>query len=253
MRNWEHESGTIWYFDFKENALKRAFTKKFLSKKGLNSIEVEQRINRLIEAPLKQCMNFLSSTSYREKITDWQHLRSLYLHLLFQNMRSSVAGISTDQENIKKFETIFLGDESKLDELVHFVETNFKIVIRSSQEDNFFCLPDVGSFMIPVKQKDNTYRWALSAPITPLITILLAPRTIDMEFFERSAHVLNLFCVGHNARFRKIIIPGYVKSQNTDQQITLHLTEKREKAISFFQGSQLIEFLSKGSIKMNIL
>jgi hypothetical protein len=174
---WEFGERQLHYYDFKTRKFEVRSSRNLFARRGSNSVEVERRLNALIETPLSQAIDDLTrmSDNGESGISDWPTFRALCLLVPFQIARVARKREADDAD----LASMCRWPEAKVDEFASaWSQTHKFLKIRAHPGCPFF-YPSSGFFIIPLPKTPSMYPTALAIPLTERYAAAVVPAEID--------------------------------------------------------------------------
>lgn len=245
---WEHEPGSLWYYDFSDKQIKRQFSKHLFAEDETNSKEIEGLLNKYIEAPLKKFT--LSLNGEPTTITDWIIYRSIFLYFLIQAQRyaKTLGSKETQSQEEHRLDELLKKDEKLLDDIVTIDMAENVIISIVMPPGKILFFPETGFYQIPLTDPGciTNYTMAYVVPITPFIALARVSKTIDFEKTKMERSGFSTFSVGINDHMNRVLIPKLVREQHGDAAIKEMMETHRKAAINIITGvTQIRELVVK--------
>lgn len=176
-KEWEHESGLLYYYDYGTKKVKKFTSKKLFAVNNLNSNSIEILLNKYVETPLINAKNRLLKME-NVNIQKWEEYRSLYLYFMIQagryskylNLKSKESEVNNQEHHLDTL----LKNENYLDSFVKIDMDKYNIAIVSVPNDQIIFFPEAGFFQIPVKDSlcASGFTFGYALPITPRLAFI---------------------------------------------------------------------------------
>ena len=175
---WEFGQRQLWYYDFDRKQIENKSSKTLFAQAGMNTAEIEKRLNELIETPISNAIATLvpSGAIDNVEIHQWPLFRALNLLLLLQCSRAS-----EKESHRSKLEQTLSWDDATLDQLVHACQLAHMIVGLRGHPRAPFLYPSHGFFAMPIQQPSGSYTAIYAIPLTEYFAIAKVPRDVNMD------------------------------------------------------------------------
>lgn len=208
-RPWEFGQRLLWYYDFDTDRFARHSSRTLFAAVGLNSPEVERRLDELIETPISNARENLLRPGGGEAAVDleWPLFRALALLLLLQPFRVAepAAGLSTLEEIVSR-------PDADVDAIATSISERYRLSRFTVAPELPLIYPSAGYFPLVGQRREGGCATALAIPLSPSHVVVGEPRGVEWESgpdvwrMNGCAFIAN-HSVGHQSR-RVVIHPN---------------------------------------------
>lgn len=176
-RPWEHDDRRLSYFDFDRDELLQASSRSLFAANGVNTPEVEARLNQIIETPVAQAIARLADGNVHEdQNLEWPLFRALALLMLLQPLR-----VSDEPDRAQTLEEFVLRTDAELNELAEAAHDTYQLGRITVRPDAPLLYPAAGFFPLPARNKAGSYKAAIALPVGGRYVFVASPRSIDQK------------------------------------------------------------------------
>ncbi len=188
----------LWYYDFEKDRFGTLTSEKMFTRKAPFSQDVEDLLNRYLEAPLSNFLARFSAT--RDAEPSQKELRAMKLSVILQGARS--VGAEADLH-----ETLGCGEEH-VDRIVSEVDRDYFEFVHFPLRAERLFLPDAGLVALPLRRSPP----ALALPLHPSFMVVAVPHacpggTRQLESLLDDEDKVTALSAGLDV-VRRLAIPG---------------------------------------------
>jgi hypothetical protein len=173
---WEFGQRRLRYYDFDTGQFGTQSSRSLFAAIGLNSPEVETRLNRFIETPIASARQRLLRAFGRdtEEDLEWPLFRALALLLLLQPFRAGQRG-----ETHRTLEEWLARPDTEIDELAQSISSRFQLMRVTVAEHWPLFYPSAGCFPLLGQELHGGCALAYAIPLSPRHVAVAVPRDIQ--------------------------------------------------------------------------
>jgi len=208
---WEHGDRMLWYYDFREGAIRSASSRSLFARLGANSKEVEVRLNQLVETPIAAARDKLWAPGTEVSSSlDWPLYRALALLFFLQPFRATEAptGAQTVEQMVSRPDT-------EIDGLTQAIAAKWQLMRITVSKKSPLLYPDAGYFPLIGAPADGGCSFGFAVPISPVHAFVGVQRDVQVEQTEHwtvnGAGFVSNYSVGHQSRI-VVLHPSLVDS-----------------------------------------
>lgn len=161
---WEFGQRRLWYYDFDTDRFAHRSSQSLFAAVGLNSLEVERRLDRLVETPISNARADLLRPGGGEAAVDleWPLFRALALLLLLQPFRVADAapGPTTLEEVVSR-------PDAEIDAIATAISARYQLSRFTVAPEFPLLYPSAGYFPLIGRRREGGCATALAIPLSP--------------------------------------------------------------------------------------
>jgi len=229
-----HWSNVVWVFDFATGELRRFGTRQVFAAEGLNSPELEQRVNRLVEAPL---IRFIEGDSRgrlnpdtfveggENKVRDRAIARALAISFVVQSARNA----NPTSDSLSKLLTL---SDPELDSYAdHFWQQHLIGTFTVPYNATLF-LNEAGCYWFPYPTPTYGPVWAMALPLNPRTILFAVRREFGMANNEQINGLISGYSILAGAGKSKVVLHNAVVATHGAETIKRELPLMRDATIA---------------------
>lgn len=196
---WEHGERMLWFYDFERDRLDTASSKHLFAREGTNTVEVERRLNRLVETPIASARTALwANGSDVSQDLEWSLFRALALLILLQPFRSS-----DSSDRSQTLEEVISRSDKDIDGLAHAIGATWRLMRITVSDRSPLVYPSSGFFPLLASPIGGKCAFAFAVPLSPIHAFVGVPSDIQSEQTEHwsanGAGFVSNYSVGYRA------------------------------------------------------
>jgi len=237
---WEFGERQLHFYDVKTRMFGQRSSKNLFAVAGLNSDEIEARINRLVETPLARAIVDLARSSGPDgySISDWSIYRALALLFHFQVARAAV--LSRGEGDLA---TLCSWPDEQIDQLAWASHQRYRFITVRAHRGSPFFYPSKGYFVIPLAFASALMPGAIAIPLTENWAVASVPTEIDTEQLTQllsyaGGGLASNASVGTNSEL--LVIHPSVMACTKEDEIRQHIEEMQANNLTLLQ--ELVDF-----------
>ncbi len=213
------------YYDFVSKQLEFESSETLFAERDVNSQDVEDWLNRMVEAPLGVVRSALVARDL-SALEKWEHYRAASLMLWLQSVRH--------QESL--FGPAIGGGlaamagrpDTETDHLVASFKEEYPLVGLFPRDDHRLFFPSSGMFAIPVIDCGclSKANWGFALALHPTMAIAAVPASTTLDPESLTARLM-AYSVGSSAYAEQVVIPPDMVRTRTDNEIISFVTSSR--------------------------
>ena len=219
---------------------------------GLNSPEVERRIDQLIETPLAGALNTLLAAVDPQKpvnVSAWPVYRAAWLFAFMQGPRTASA-LNLRDDSDDTLEGWILRSDEELDQVCLALNASHNLIRFRTREPRLF-LPSTGHFATPVWDDGCLTKLSVAqaVPFDPRTALLIASKDARLVADEQFNHhkLMPLLSVGSGPHITRLVVPPAIAAAYPDRGseagLAKTIVEMRTGAMETLDGFQEIRRL----------
>jgi hypothetical protein len=233
---WEMDQRRLWCFDFEKNQLQTRSSESLFARVGLNTKEMEERLDRLIETPLSNARQWLLDNrgGGRVEIRDWRVHRALLLLIPAQTARM----VDASGRDTGTLEGLLSRPDEELDQMAYIWTKLFSLTGHVVPPGQRLCYPSVGYFAFPTPDVRVGLNVGFAVPMNERSVIAVVPPTTDNDLLVKriSEHAyLPIFSVGPDKASPQVVLHPDLKGQLNDPELIAELRRQRQVCNQMFE------------------
>jgi hypothetical protein len=219
-RGWETPFRELHYYDFESDEFGLEPSRSLLAIPGLNSREVESRLDQLFETPFAIAREALLSQPAEAPLTfeNQRVSRAMHLFVWVQGARATDA-LSNDEGYLERFVSC---SDDELDQIAWVFGRLYRTVgLRIPGQQRLYC-PGSGVFSIVVPDSVVGYSFGLAVPIHEMAALaVIRPTAVVDRLFERDPrhHVIPMYSVGPTHGAKRVVYHPVLEEHNSMEDI----------------------------------
>lgn len=173
---WEFGQRRLRYYDFNTRQFGTQSSRSLFAAPGLNSAEVESRLNRFIETPIASARQSLLRAFGQdtEDHLPWPLFRALALLLLLQPFRAGQPSGAP-----RTLEETLARPDAEIDILAQAMSSRFRLMRVTVAEECPLFYPSAGCFPLLGQKRDGGCALAYAIPLSPTHVVVAVPRDVE--------------------------------------------------------------------------
>ena len=230
---WEHGDRMLWYYDFEKGRLRSGSSRSLFARIGVNTPEVESRLNRLIETPIAAARAELwADRRAVSQDLEWPLFRALALLFLLQPFRS--ADSSDASQTLEEF---ISRPDDEIDGLAHAITLRWQLMRITVSNRSPLAYPSDGYFPLLAEPLGGICPFGLAIPLSPIHAFVGVPIDMRPEQTEiwsaNDAGFVSNYSVGHRSQF-VVVHPNLVRTV-PEAEVVKAIREARAGVVSSIQ------------------
>lgn len=232
---WEFGKRQLHFYDVSRRRFDHKSSKNLFARVGLNSGEIEKRLNNLIETPIGEVIGELAKSARPDgyPIDRWPTYRAMVLLFPFQ-----VARVSQNPEPGFDLATLCNWPEEKLNELTRAYQQKYRFITVRSHPGCPFYYPSKGYFIIPLAFASAMEPTAIAVPLTEKWAVASVPAEVTdqqlRDFLTYAGGGLASNASAGTNSDRVVIHPSVMTSGN-EENIRQHIEETQQRNLRHTQ------------------
>jgi hypothetical protein len=233
---WEFGQRRLYFYNVKTGRFDDKSSRSLFARRGINSAEIEHRLDQLIETPLASAIKDWGREPQDRviPIDDWPAFRALALIFMMQVPRGA-----QDASLARELAEMCSWPDSKADEYAHGMNQVYTIGTFRPPATFPLFYPSKGYFMIPLIGDPPLHCGAMAIPLTERLAIVSVPRSFEEERFRAilslggGEFVCNM-SVGTNAE--RVVVHPSVMARARPEDLGAHITKMQKNNLTLLQA-----------------